>query len=362
MNIPFVDLKAQYENIKEEIDFAIKEVLNNTSFIKGPQVMKFEEKFADYCSAKYCIGVGNGTDAIYLALKALGIGQGDEVITVPNTFIATTEAISMAGAKIVWCDIDYDTYLIDPNKIEKLINKNTKAIVPVHLYGNVAELDQLRRIAEKHNLFIVSDTAQAHGAKFKEKNVNYFSDITTYSFYPGKNLGAYGDAGAVVTDDELLAKKIRMLANHGRTEKYLHEYEGINSRLDTIQAAILSVKLNYLDIWIEKRRKVAKEYDKLLSSINWIKTPFVKEYVKHVYHLYVIQCIENDRNEVMNNLKENGVSVGIHYPVPLNKQPAYEKYNEKFEKIEDIAKKIISLPIFPELKNYYYVYSVLNEI
>lgn len=349
MKIPFVDLNAQYISIKEEIDRAVLDVLESTQYIKGTPVGKFEKEFANYIGASQCIGVGNGTDAIFLALKAVGIGLGDEVITVPNTFIATTEAISLSGAEIVWCDIDYNTYLMDPNKVEPLITEKTKAILPVHLYGNVAELESLRKIADKHNLYLISDAAQAHGAKYKGRDINYYSDITTYSFYPGKNLGAYGDAGALVTDDESLAKRIRMLADHGRSDKYIHEFEGINSRLDTIQAAILSVKLKYLDVWIDKRRKVAREYDRLLAGIEWIKTPFAHEWVKHVYHLYVIQVSSEKRDELIKNFAENGVSVGIHYPVPLNRQPSYSDRSVDFAEVERIASSIISLPIYPEL-------------
>ena len=349
MKIPFVDLKAQYLSIKDEIDSAIQEVLDSTQFIKGPQVEKFEKDFADYVGANHCVGVGNGTDALYLALKALGVGPGDEVITVPNTFIATTESISLTGAKIVWCDIDYDTYLMDPTKVEDLITEKTKVILPVHLYGNVAELEPLRKIADKYNLCLVSDAAQAHGAKYKGKDINYYSDITTYSFYPGKNLGAYGDAGAIVTDDKKLAKKIRMLSDHGRSKKYIHEFEGINSRLDTIQAAILSVKLKYLDEWINKRRKIAEEYNKHLSKLNWLKTPYVNDWVKHVYHLYVIKLIDKDRDELVDYMQSNGITVGIHYPVPLNKQPAYKKRKKEFKQIVSISREILSLPIYPEI-------------
>lgn len=353
MKIPFVDLKAQYLSIKDEIDSAIQKVLDSAQFIKGPQVEKFEKEFAEYAGAKCCVGVGNGTDALYLALRALGVGPGDEVITVPNTFIATTEAISLTGAKIVWCDIDYDTYLMDTNKVENLITEKTKAILPVHLYGNVAELEPLRKIADKYNLYLISDAAQAHGAKYKGKDINYYSDVTTYSFYPGKNLGAYGDAGAVVTDDKILAKKISMLADHGRSDKYIHDFEGVNSRLDTIQAAILLVKLKYLDEWTEKRIRIAKEYNRLFSNVSWIKTPVVKDWVKHVYHLYVIRCFSKDRNELMVRLKTKGISVGIHYPIPLNKQPAYQKSvcSKSFKKISEISSSIISLPIYPEMED-----------
>lgn len=350
MKIPFVDLSAQYLSIKEEIDREILSVLESTKYIKGSHVEKFEKEFAEYAGAKHCIGVGNGTDAIFLALRALGIGPGDEVITVPNTFIATTEAISLAGGKIVWSDIDYETYLMDASKVESLITEKTKAILPVHLYGNVAELEPLRKIADKHNLCLVSDAAQAHGAKYNGRDVNYYSDISTYSFYPGKNLGAYGDAGAVVTDDDTLAKRIRMLADHGRSDKYVHQFEGINSRLDTIQAAILSVKLKYLDTWIDKRRKVATEYNRLLAHNELIRVPFVHDWIRHVYHLYVVQVVERDRDQLLECAKSAGISMGVHYPVPLHKQPAYENGYTSFPEIERIATRLLSLPLYPEIE------------
>jgi len=354
VKVPFVDLKAQYFSIKDEINSAIKEVLESAQFIKGPQVERFEKEFAEYVGAKYCVGVGNGTDALYLALRVLGVGPGDEVITVPNTFIATTEAISLTGAKIVWCDIDYDTYLMDANKVENLITDKTKAILPVHLYGNVAELEPLRKIADRHGLYLVSDAAQAHGAKYKGKDISYYSDVSTYSFYPGKNLGAYGDGGAIVTDNAVLARKIRMLSNHGRIEKYLHEFEGINSRLDTIQAAILLVKLKHLDEWNFKRKKIASHYNELLKKSDWIVTPTIMSWVDAVYHIYIIRIINDKRDYVIKKLKSEGISCSIHYPVPLFDQPAYSTYTyrnpcEFKDRIRLVTKQIISLPIFPEL-------------
>jgi len=367
MKIPFVDLKAQYLSIKDEIDSAIQKVLDSAQFIKGPQVEKFEKEFAEYAGAKYCVGVGNGTDALYLALRALGVGPGDEVITVPNTFIATTEAISLTGAKIVWCDIDYDTYLIDANKVENLITEKTKAILPVHLYGNVAELEPLRKIADKYNLYLISDAAQAHGAKYKGKDINYYSDVTTYSFYPGKNLGAYGDGGAVVTDDSNLAKKVRMIANHGREEKYIHKFEGINSRLDSLQAAILSVKLKHLDEWNAKRKIIARSYSRFLQKFEWIKTPTIRSYVDAVFHLYVIELKNGRRDELKKHLAEMGINTGIHYPVPLHKQPAYIKFlrakNERLGYIEEITKRILSLPIYPEMneEDLHYIFKAFRN-
>ena len=266
MNIPLVDLKAQYRSIQSEIDPVVAEVLGSCAFIGGPYVKSFEADFAAFCGAEYCVGVGNGTDALFIALKALGIGPGDEVITAANSFIATSEAITMTGARVVFADIDPATYNIDIASLEKKITGRTKAIIPVHLYGQPADMKQIVTLARNHGLKIVGDAAQAHGAEYHGKKIASWADATCYSFYPGKNLGAYGDAGAIVTDDQALAGKMRMIANHGRADKYNHEFEGVNSRLDGFQAAILGVKLKHLDVWTESRRAHAYRYNELLAG------------------------------------------------------------------------------------------------
>jgi len=263
MKIPFVDLLAQYESIKEEIDQAISNVIHDSAFIGGKYLKTFEQNYANYIGTKQCIGVGNGTDALFITLKALGIGKGDEVLTVSNSFIATPEAITMTGAKVVFVDCDIHTYNIDIQKIESAITNNTKAILPVHLYGQPADMNPIIEIAQRHNLHVVEDAAQAHGAEYKSKKAGTIAPFACFSFFPGKNLGAYGDAGAIVTSNEEFTEKARMLANHGRKEKFNHEFEGINSRLDGLQAAILDVKLKHLEKWIERRRAIAKIYDEV---------------------------------------------------------------------------------------------------
>ena len=349
--IPFVDLKAQYDSIKEEIDEAIQSVLNNTSFIMGEELKKFEEEFAQFCDVKYAIGVANGSDALILALRACGIGEGDEVITVPHTFIATTEAISNVGGKVVFVDIDPKTYTIDITKIEEKINERTKAIIPVHLYGQPADMDAIMKLAKKYNLKVIEDAAQAHGAEYKREKVGSMGDVGCFSFYPGKNLGAYGDAGAVVANNEEIAEKVRLLRNHGRiTKKYEHEIEGYSSRLDNLQAAILRVKLRYLNKWNEGRRENAKKYSELLSNVDGVITPYEADYAKHVYHLYVIRT--ENRDKLREELKSKGIATGIHYPIPLHLQPAYSYLGYKegdFPITEKASQEILSLPMFAEL-------------
>ncbi len=359
MKIPFVDLKAQYRSIKDDISKAINDVLENTAFVLGENVKTLEKDFASFCNAKYAVGVGNGTDALYLALRAHGIGPGDEVITVPNTFIATTEAITLTGANIGFVDIDPETYNIDPVKLEEYIEKKMseggsgskpKAIIPIHLYGQPADMDPINKIADKYNLIVIEDAAQAHGAEYKQKRVGSLGNAACFSFFPGKNLGAYGDGGMVVTNDENIQEKILRLRNHGRTKKYLHEFEGVNSRLDNLQAAILQVKLVKLDEWNENRRKNAKQYDDLLGNINGVTLPRIKDGNTSVYHLYVIQVDERDKLQAF--LSEKGIASGIHYPVPLHLQPAYSYLGFKegsFPDSERISKRILSLPMLPEL-------------
>jgi dTDP-4-amino-4,6-dideoxygalactose transaminase len=351
MNIAFVDLKSQYAGIKNDIDQAIASVISKTAFIGGSFLKQFETEFAAFCRAKYCVGCGNGTDAIAIALRGLGIGQGDEVITVANSFIATSEAITMAGARVVFVDINPVTYNIDVSKIEEKITPRTKAIIPVHLYGQPADMDPIRDIAKKHNLKIVGDCAQAHGSLYKGKPVASLADVTCYSFYPGKNLGAYGDGGAMVTDDEALAKKLRMIANHGRMDKYNHEQEGVNSRLDGLQCAILSAKLKHLEKWTEARRKNAYSYNKALKG-TCLVTPTEIPDVRAVYHLYVVRVPAEKRAGLQEALKNSGVETGIHYPIALPFLKAYEYlgHSEKdFPEALKASKEILSLPMFPEL-------------
>ena len=351
--IPLVDLKAQYGPIKGEIDDAIKFTLDNTSFIMGEALRNFEKEFASYCNSKHCVGVSSGTSALSIALKAAGIKKGDEIITSPHTFIATAEAAAELNAKVRFTDIDEGTYTIDPYNIEKEINEKTRAIMPIHLYGQPADMDHINEIAEKNNLVVIEDCAQAHGAEYKGKKMP-FSKIGCFSFYPGKNLGAYGDAGAIVTNDDDVKDKAEMLINHGRMkgEKYTHEIVGFNHRLDTLQASILSVKLKHLDGWTSKRRANAKLYGDLLG--NEVITPKETEYAKHVYHLYVVRV--QHRDKLINFLKEKGISTGIHYPLPLHLQQALQssEYDLGYKKgsfpiTEKISKEVLSLPMFPEL-------------
>ena len=350
--IPLVDLKVQYYSIKEEIDKAIQNVIFNTSFIMGQELTEFEQEFAQFCNTKYAIGVANGSDALFLALKACDIKEGDEVITTPHTFIATTEAISQVGGKVVFVDINPITYTIDVEKIEDKINKNTKAIIPVHLYGQTADMDLLLKLAREYNLKIIEDAAQAHGAEYKGKRAGSIGDIGCFSFYPGKNLGAYGDAGMVTTNNKELANKVKLLRNHGRIEKkYKHSIEGYSSRMDNLQAAVLRVKLKYLEIWNDKRRENAQKYNELMQDVHGITVPFEADYAKHVYHLYVIK-VNRERDKLIEALKRNGIASGVHYPIPLHMQPAYSGlgYREgDFPFTEKASESIISLPLYPEL-------------
>jgi dTDP-4-amino-4,6-dideoxygalactose transaminase len=350
-HIPFVDLRRQYAAIKTEIDAAIADVIENSAFIGKPHTEAFETAFARYCGVKHCIGVGNGTDAIFLALRALGIGAGDEVITAANSFIATAEAITMAGANVVFADVDPDTYLIDPEDVAAKITPRTKAIIPVHLFGHPADMDPICDLASRHGLKVVEDAAQAHGALYRGRAVGSIGDVACFSFYPGKNLGAYGDAGAIVTNDDDIATSARMSANHGRTEKYSHEFEGVNSRLDGLQAAILNVKLKHLPHWTDRRREIAGQYTQHLKDTHLV-TPSEKEDVKAVYHLYVVRTNHDSRDALMKHLREQGISSGIHYPIPLPSLRAYAYLNHSeadFPHAARLAREILSLPIYPEL-------------
>lgn len=352
MNVPFLNLKAQYSNLKPEIDKAITNVISDTAFIKGKYVDLFEKEFANAYKVKHCIGVANGTDAIYIILKMLGIGSGDEVITVANTWISSSETITQAGAKPVFIDIEPEYYCIDISKIEEKINSNTKAIVAVHLFGQANNILELKALCEKHHLFLIEDCAQSHFSEFTQQYVGTYGIASTFSFYPGKNLGAYGDAGAILTNNDELALKMRMYAAHGSLVKHQHEIEGINSRLDGLQAAILSAKLPHIKNWNEQRIKHATLYSDLLKDINQIVIPSVRANTKHTFHLYVIRT--EKRNELQAFLKEHGIETQIHYPVPLPFVKAYQYLNHQpsdFPIAYQYQSEILSLPMYPELTN-----------
>ncbi|MCX5855684.1 MAG: DegT/DnrJ/EryC1/StrS family aminotransferase [Deltaproteobacteria bacterium] len=351
VKVPFVDLRAQYIRIKDEIDAAITDVIGDTAFIGGKYVSLFEEAFASFCGARYCIGVGNGTDAINITLRALGIGRGDEVITVANSFIATAEAVTMTGARVVFVDCDPHTYNLDVEKVARAVTPRTKAIVPVHLYGQPANMLPLKEIAEEYGLSVIEDAAQAHGAEINGRRVGTFGQAGCFSFYPGKNLGAYGDAGAIVTDQESLAMKCRMIANHGRISKYDHDFEGVNSRLDGMQAAILHVKLKHLEKWTEQRREAAARYRELLSDTPAL-APNEAESMRHVYHLFVVRL--SNRDAIMAGLKDQGIVTGVHYPIALPNLRAYRYLGyapDDFPFATRYSGEILSLPMFPELSN-----------
>jgi len=353
MNIPFADIKRQYLSIKKEIDSSIQEVTSDTAFIRGKYVHRFEENFAKMYDINHCVGVGNGTDAIYLALKALNIGPGDEVITVCNSWISTSEVISQCGASIKFIDIERENYNIDVKKIEKEITSKTKAIIPVHLYGqSVKDFQILIDIAKKHSLFIIEDCAQSIFGKYNNKYLGTFGDIGTISFYPGKNLGAFGDAGAIITNNDELANKIRMIANHGQKVKHTHVYEGINSRMDGIQGNILNTKLKYIDSWTKKRIEVANIYYDLLNDIDEIVLPKISKNSKHVFHLFVI--LAEKREDLRNYMKENKIGTSIHYPTLLPLLDCYKHLNysgQDFPVGFDISQKIVSIPMFPEISD-----------
>ena len=349
VRIPMVDFKAQYKSIEKEIDAAIKEILLSGQYILGPAVKEFEEQVAAYCGVKYAIGVASGSDALILALKALDIGPGDEVITTPFTFVATAHAIVHCGAKPVFVDIEPDTFNINPALIEPAITKNTKAIIPVHLYGHPANMDPIMEIAKTHNLYVVEDAAQAFGARYNGKQVGSIGHVACFSFFPTKNLGCYGDGGMVVTDNPDIADKVDILRRQGCREKYHAEIIGYNSRLDTIQAVILKVKLRYVDQWNEKRRYIAKKYNELLSDTN-ITTPVEAPYAYHVYHQYTIRS--SRRDDLKQLLFENDIDTSIYYPKPLHLQDAYKCLENKkgsYPESERAGKEVLSLPISPEI-------------
>jgi dTDP-4-amino-4,6-dideoxygalactose transaminase len=350
MKVPFLDLKAQYESIKVEVYMAIQQVLEKTAFAGGPFVAQFEKEFAAFCKVSHTVGVGSGTEALWLALLGLGIGPGDEVITVPDTFIATAEAVSYCGARPVFVEVDEKTYNMDPSKLEAAITSKTKAVIPVHLFGQMADMDPIMEIARKHKLFVVEDASQAHGAEYKGKIAGSLGDAGCFSFYPGKNLGAYGEAGAVVTNSEELDKKVRMLRDHGQSRKYYHDLVGWNARMDGLQGAILSVKLNHLPAWTEARRRNAKLYNERLGNTDGIVIPMESSDNKHVYHIYAIRV--QDPDFLIKSLAEKDIHCGIHYPISLHLQEAYLYLGldkGSFPVSEKVQAEFVSLPMFPEL-------------
>jgi dTDP-4-amino-4,6-dideoxygalactose transaminase len=350
MNVPFLDLKAQYKAIGDELDAAMQEVIDHTAFAGGPYVEQFEHEFAAYCQCPAAAGVSSGTSALHLALLAMGIGSGDEVITATNTFIATAEAISHCGATPVLADCDPKTYTLDPNAIAELITPKTRAIIPVHLFGQTADMDAILDIAEKHNVRVIEDACQAHGAEYKGCRAGEMGDAGCFSFYPGKNLGAYGDAGAVVSTNEELIQRVKLLRDHGSVQKYEHSVIGWNARMDGLQGAILSVKLRYLEEAIDARRFNARLYNALLEDCDELTLPFEAPDSRHVYHIFSICC--DERDALLEHLTNHGIGCGIHYPKPVHLQTAYsflDKPSGSFPVAENCANKQLSLPMFPEL-------------
>jgi len=351
MNIPFLSFEYANKHIKTEILSSFENFLGSSWYVLGKQVMNFEEQYAEYNNVNHCIGVSNGLDALHIALKTLGIGDGDEVIVPSNTYIATALAVSYVGATLVFVEPRISSYNIDPSKIESAISSKTKAIIPVHLYGQACEMDPIMAIARKHNLFVVEDNAQAHGASYKGKLTGSWGNINGTSFYPGKNLGAFGDAGAVTTDDGSLAEKARVLRNYGSEKKYYNEVIGFNMRLDECQAGFLSVKLKYLKEWTEQRQEIAGWYNEALKNIDDLILPTAEEHAIHVYHVYLIRT--KYRDELQKHLTENGIGTLIHYPVPPHLQKAYQHLGFKkgdFPIAEEIAETCLSLPMWPGLK------------
>jgi dTDP-4-amino-4,6-dideoxygalactose transaminase len=351
LTVPFVDLKQQYASIKSEVDAAIARVIENTSFILGPEVRAFEAAFAEYVNARSCIAVNSGTAALQLALMAAGIGAGDEVIVPSFTFFATAEAVSVLGAKPVFVDVDPVSYTVTAAAIDCAITARTRAVIPVHLYGQSADLDPILELGKKHNLHVLEDAAQAHGAEYKDQRVGALGSAGCFSFYPSKNLGAYGEAGAVVTNDEELAKRLRLLRDHGSTSKYAHAIVGYNFRMEEIQAAVLNVKLRHLNDWNDARRARAAKYNASLSN-SGLMLPREMDYARHVYHVYAVQS--QNREELQKGLTAARVQTGVHYPIPIHLQPAYASLNYKRGDLpvtEGLAERVLSLPMFPELSD-----------
>lgn len=361
--VPLVDLKRQYHSIKEEVDSAIQDVLESQAFILGPQVREFENLFASYCNTKHAIGVSSGTDALLLALKSLGIGTGDEVITSPFTFFATVGSICNTGAKPVFVDIEPESFNIRPGLIEKCISKKTKAIIPVHIYGQCADMDPILEIAKKHNISVIEDSAQSIGAEYKDKKSGSIGDLGCFSFFPSKNLGGLGDGGMITCNSDELEELICMLRIHGGKPKNYYSIIGINGRLDTIQASVLIKKLGYIELWCEKRREKASYYTEKIKGLDLV-TPEIMSFNKHVFHQYVIRTKERDR--LMEHLTANNIGCAVHYPVPqhLQKCMAYLGYKEgDLPEAENAAKETVSLPIFPEItkEEQDYVINTIND-
>jgi dTDP-4-amino-4,6-dideoxygalactose transaminase len=346
-----LDLKAQYRQIKPEVDAAVARAIESTQFVLGPEVVAFEKRFADYCNASHCSAVSSGTSALHLALLAAGVGPGDEVITVSMTFVATTAAVLYSGAKPVFVDVDPVTWTMNPALIEAAITPRTKAILPVHLHGLMADMDPIMEIARRHGLIVIEDAAQAHGAEYKGRRAGSIGDFGCFSFYPGKNLGAFGEGGAVVTSQPELARKVSLLRDWGQESKYNHVVAGYNYRMDGIQGAVLNVKMNYIEAWTEARRSVAGQYDRLLAKLPVAK-PQPPAHSRHVYHVYALGLPRRD--EVLSALQEAGIGVGIHYPVPVHLQKAYAGLGYRagdFPITERLANQFLSLPIYPELRS-----------
>ncbi|ARN76521.1 erythromycin biosynthesis sensory transduction protein eryC1 [Nonlabens spongiae] len=349
MKVPFVDLYAQYVNIQQEIDDAISKVIADTSFIGGEDVKLFEKEFASYMGAQFCVACANGTDSIEMALKAMGVGPGDEVIVPAISWISTSEAVSTVGARPIFVDVEKDYLTIDVSKIEEKITTNTKAIIPVHLYGHPANMSEVMRIAKNYDLKVLEDCAQAHNAEWNGQKVGNIGNAGSFSFYPGKNLGAYGDAGGIITNDEALAKKVRMIANHGQLKKHDHQIEGRNSRMDGMQAAILRAKLPHLSAWTDGRIAVSDKYDRAITNTKIVK-PKTDEVAKHVFHLYVIRT--EKRDELKNLLESKNISVAIHYPTALPFMPCYSHFNFEFKDFPVAAEnqnEILSIPMYAEM-------------
>jgi dTDP-4-amino-4,6-dideoxygalactose transaminase len=349
MRVPLVDLSAQFQPIKAEVMAAIEDVLDSMHLYLGPHTQAFEEEFAAYCRARSCVGVGNGTDALHLALRAAGIGHGDEVITVAHTFFATTEAIVMAGAKPVYVDVDPETYLMDVSLIEARVTPNTKAIMPVHLYGQMADMDPIMAIATRHDLVVIEDAAQAHGAEYRGRRAGSIGQLGCFSFYYSKNLGAYGESGAVVTSDPELARRLRLYRDHGSEQRYLHLEFGLNSRMDEIQAAVLRVKLRHLDDWNVRRSRHAATYDRLLADAG-VGLPVTAPERTHAWYVYVIRS--DGRDELQKALANRGIGTGIHFPIPTHLQPATRELGYQAGDLphtEHAARQVLSIPMYAEL-------------
>ena len=350
IKVPFLDLKSHHLPMMNEINLAIQEVIESSAFAGGPFVAAFEQDFAAYCDVPYALGVGSGTEALWLSLLACGVGPGDEVITVPTTFMATAEAITYSGARPVFVDVDELTYTMSPEALQSVLTTKTKAIIPVHLFGQPADMDPIVEFAREQGLYVIEDACQAHGAEYKGRRVGTLGDTACFSFYPGKNLGAFGEAGAIVTGSAELHEKISILRDHGQVRKYFHSVVGWNCRMDGIQGAVLRIKLRYLEAGNQRRRTHAAYYDAALSEVEGIVTPAQSSRVRHVYHVYAIRV--SDREEVMKRLADQGIATGIHYPVPVHLQEAYRSLGHErgaFPIAERCAAEFVSLPMFPEL-------------